>query len=129
MPDRAEVMLSVQDYLRARERANEPTPVMAAYAFGTCLLFTGAAAIGLSLIRTSGLSGFLLLLGFSTVQLGAIFVLLGRNGRAPHRVTETTRYPQQTGDIHDLYFQILGEDYLWVVVAMMALWLILFAML
>jgi hypothetical protein len=51
------------------------------------------------------------------VGLGIALALLGWRGSAGHRVTETTRYPQQTGELVDMYFQILGENYLWIVVA------------
>lgn len=59
--------------------------------------------------------------------LGSALVLLGKKGTAKYRVTETTRYPQQTGEIVDMFFQILGEDYLWVVIAWLIVWMIGFS--
>lgn len=63
-------------------------------------------------------------LGFYLIPLGVALFLLGVEGVARYRVTETTRYPQQTGEIADMYFQTLGENYLWVIVAAMIVWLV-----
>ena len=122
MPDRATVMISVHDYLRARERAREPMPIVSAYISGGCLLLLGAAMLAVPFLSALQEPGLILASGFILVQLGVAFMILGKKGGARYRVTETTRYPQQTGEIMDMYSQILGENYQWMAIGFLILW-------
>lgn len=118
MPDRTEAMRSATEYLSTRESAARPRPATSALAVGIGFVFFGAS---LWVLFGSGLIDDSLLprLGVLFIVLGTAFILLGRAGSARYRVTESTRYPQQTGELHDMLFQILGENYLWIIVAMM----------
>lgn len=117
----------MEDYLRTREEARRPQPIWSAQAIGICLIILGAVMAALSWFA-SGEVSILRSLGFYLIPLGVALLLLGVKGTAKYRVTETTRYPQQTGEIADMFFQIVGENYLWVVVASMILWLVLLAL-
>ena len=119
-------MHAAEDYLRTREEARQPQPIWSAQAVGVCTILLGIAMVGLNWIAPIEFS-ILASIGLTLVPMGAALLILGRKGGARHRVTETTRYPQQTGEIADMFFQTVGENYLWVVVASMIVWLILVA--
>jgi hypothetical protein len=130
MPTRAEMMHSVEEYLRTRNEARMPQPIVSAIAVGLCMIFLGALMSGLfwSVSRFASYNIWILWpMGITFLGLGSALVLLGKKGTAKYRVTETTRYPQQTGEIVDMFFQILGEDYLWFVVAWLIAWMIGFS--
>jgi len=119
-------MHAMEDYLRTREEARKPQPIWSAQAIGVCLIVLGAVTAGLSWFA-SWEGSILRSLGFYLIPLGVALLLLGVKGTARYRVTETTRYPQQTGEIVDMFFQTLGENYLWIAVASMIFWLSLVA--
>ena len=119
-------MHAMEDYLRTREEARKPQPIWSAQAIGVCLIVLGAVTAGLSWFA-SWEGSILRSLGFYFIPLGVALLLLGVKGTARYRVTETTRYPQQTGEIVDMFFQTLGENYLWIAVASMIFWLSLVA--
>lgn len=47
MPTRVEVMRSVEDYLRTRNKARMPQPIVSAIVVGLCMIFLGALMSGL----------------------------------------------------------------------------------
>ena len=116
MPNRDERMHSVEEYLRTREEARKPQFIPSAFVVGMFMISFGALMSGMFWFKTNEVA-FLWQMGAVFLGLGAAFVILAMKGSAKHRATEGTRYPQQTGELHDLFFQILGENYLWFIVA------------
>ncbi len=127
MPDRAMVMMSVRDYLQARERAREPPPILDAIIAGAFLVIVGGLAITLSLVLSLEDRFTPFYCGSMLTQLGAAFVILGMKGGARYRVTETTRYPQQTGQLGDMFFQVCGGEFLWIQVGIVGAWVLALA--
>ena len=127
MPNKAEVMESASEGLIARQASRNPQPIKSAIVVGVCFVITGALATALNWSSDALEHPFLEAVGMMFLMLGVPLIILGLRGTARHRVTETTRYPQQTGEIHDMLFQILGEDYLWIQVALMIIFVFLIA--
>jgi uncharacterized membrane protein len=75
-------------------------------------------SVGSALVVTGGLVG-----------VGLVFIALSFVGTAKYRVTESTRYPQQTGDFDSIFLQLFGEKYLWFRIVTGVIWVILFALL
>jgi len=127
MPDREMAMEAMEDYLRTRDEARKPQPIWSAKAVGVCLIILGAGTAALSWLGPWE-GAYLRPLGYTLIPLGVALLLLGVKGTAKYRVTETTRYPQQTGEIVDMFYQILGGNFLWVVVAALILVVSFFAL-
>jgi hypothetical protein len=120
MPNRDEVMMAAREYIDSRESARASRPATSAIMVGTGLIAIGVMVFAIS-FKYPAASSVMIGLGCVFLGLGIALVLLGRAGVAKHRVTETTRYPQQTGQLSDLFFQVVGENFLWILVAMLML--------
>jgi len=116
VPRRDETMRSVEQFLHTRDRTVRSGQITSAYVVGLVFLSIGAVS---SILFWFDLVGQPLAaqMGALLIGLGLAFIVLGRVGSAKYRVTNFSRYPQQTGEITDMYFQLLGEKFLWFCIA------------
>ena len=129
MPDRREVMHAAEEYLEARESGRASRSVASAKAIGLLLLSLGILFSAAFLWSNSIAKDVLLYIGLFFFVTGIPLLVLGFVGTAKYRATEFTRYPQQTGEPVDSLLQLLGERFVWIVIAMAIIWILVFALL
>ncbi len=111
MPNRQEVMRDAEEYLRIKEMARAPSPILSSYRYGLFMIALSLVMLAASFLLT-GIEGDILRLpGVFMFQIGLGLAGLGAKGGTRYRVTETTRYPQQTGEMLDMYLQICGGKF------------------